>query len=97
MLPGIVDAVADRIPVFLDSGVRSGADIARAQALGARAVFIGRPALYGLACGGAQGVADVMRLLAEDYERTLILSGSASARQARVSREPAGQSVQSIG
>ncbi|QKH38394.1 alpha-hydroxy-acid oxidizing protein [Achromobacter pestifer] len=97
VLPGIVDAVAGRIPVFLDSGVRSGADIVRAQALGARAVFIGRPALYGLACGGARGVADVMRLLAEDYERTMILSGSASARQARASWEPAGQPVQSIG
>lgn len=83
VLPGIVDAVRDRIPVFLDSGVRSGADIVRAQALGARAVFIGRPALYGLACGGAQGVADVMRLLAEDYERNMILSGWAGACEAQ--------------
>ncbi|MDQ1763564.1 alpha-hydroxy-acid oxidizing protein [Achromobacter xylosoxidans] len=97
VLPGIVDAVADRIPVFLDSGVRSGADIVRAQTLGARAVFIGRPALYGLACGGARGVVDVMRLLAEDYERTMILSGSAGVCQARAFCEPAAQPVQSIG
>lgn len=97
VLPGIVDAVADRIPVFLDSGVRSGADIVRAQTLGARAVFIGRPALYGLACGGARGVVGVMRLLAEDYERTMILSGSAGVCQARAFCEPAAQPVQSIG
>ena len=76
-LPGIVDAVRDRMPVFLDSGVRSGADIIRARELGARAVFIGRPALYGLACEGERGVAAVMRLLAADYERDMILSGLA--------------------
>ncbi|OAD16885.1 alpha-hydroxy acid oxidase [Achromobacter insolitus] len=77
VLPGIVDAVRDRIPVFLDSGVRSGADIIRARELGARAVFIGRPALYGLACEGERGVAAVMRLLAADCERDMILSGLA--------------------
>lgn len=78
-LPGIVDRVGDRVPVFLDSGVRSGADIVRAQALGARAVFVGRPALYGLASGGGKGVLDVIRLLAEDYERNMILLGLDSA------------------
>ncbi|MDF8365353.1 alpha-hydroxy acid oxidase [Achromobacter anxifer] len=86
VLPGIADAVGGRMPVFLDSGVRSGADIVRAQSLGARAVFIGRPALYGLACGGGQGAAAVLRLLAEDYERNMILSGLACAHDAQTER-----------
>lgn len=78
-LPAIAERVGGRIPVFLDSGVRSGADIVRAQVLGAHAVFVGRPALYGLACGGREGVQDVLRLLAQDYERNLVLLGLDSA------------------
>lgn len=78
-LPGIVERVHGRIPVFLDGGVRHGADIARAQALGARAVFVGRPPLYGLACAGEKGVGEVLRLFADDYERSLILLGCGSA------------------
>lgn len=74
-LTAVADRVGGRIPVFLDSGIRSGADILRAQALGARAVFVGRPTLYGLACGGRKGVRDVIRLLAEDYERNMVLLG----------------------
>ena len=54
-LPRIAEAVGDRIAVFMDSGIRSGADIVRALALGARAVFVGRPVLYGLAAGGESG------------------------------------------
>lgn len=78
-LPKVVDSVSDRIPVFLDSGVRSSTDIVRAQALGARAVFIGRPVLYGLASRGEEGVSRVLRMFAEDYQRNLILLGSRTA------------------
>ena len=78
-LPRVVDSVADRIPVFLDSGVRSGLDVLRAQALGARAVFVGRPLLYGLACGGERGATSVLQLIADDYQRNLTLLGASSA------------------
>ena len=50
MLPDIVAAVGDRVEVYMDCGIRTGTDILKALALGARAVFIGRPALWGLAC-----------------------------------------------
>src|SRR5204863_7820845 len=50
-LPRIVDAVEDKVPILMDSGVRRGTDILKALALGAKAVLIGRPYLYGLACG----------------------------------------------
>ena len=56
-LPAIVEAVDGRIPVLLDSGIRSGADIFKALALGARAVLLGRPHVYGLALAGEAGVA----------------------------------------
>ncbi len=55
-LPGVVEAVAGRAEVYLDGGVRRGTDVLKALALGARAVFVGRPALWGLAVGGAGGV-----------------------------------------
>ena len=63
-LPGVVDAVAGRIPVLLDSGVRSGADVFRALALGASAVGLGRPYVWGLAAGGEAGVREVIRTCA---------------------------------
>src|SRR5439155_2563377 len=65
-LPEVVDAVAGRVPVLLDSGVRGGADVVKALALGARAVLIGRPYAYGLAIAGEPGVRDVLRNLAAD-------------------------------
>jgi 4-hydroxymandelate oxidase len=65
-LPGVVASVGDRAEVYLDSGVRSGAHVRAALAAGARAVFVGRPAMWGLATGGAAGVAAVIdRLTAE--------------------------------
>lgn len=75
-LPAIVDAVQGRIPVFMDSGVRRGTDVARALALGARAVFVGRPVLYGLAASGQTGVEGVLRLLGEEFERCMVLLGA---------------------
>jgi len=75
-LPGVVSAVTDRVPVLLDSGVRSGADVARALALGARAVCLGRPWVYGLALAGAAGVAQVARDVLAELDLTLGLAGA---------------------
>jgi isopentenyl diphosphate isomerase/L-lactate dehydrogenase-like FMN-dependent dehydrogenase len=77
-LPVVVDAVAERVPVLFDSGVRCGADAFKALALGARAVLIGRPYAYGLAIAGEQGVRDVIRNLVADLDLTLGLAGVAS-------------------
>ncbi|WP_440899562.1 lactate 2-monooxygenase [Actinosynnema sp.] len=77
-LPEVVDAVAGRIEVLFDSGVRGGADVLKALALGARAVLLGRPYAYGLAHGGQQGVRHVLRSLLADFDLTLGLSGHRS-------------------
>ncbi|WP_395292741.1 alpha-hydroxy acid oxidase [Kitasatospora hibisci] len=74
-LPEVAAAVPPDLPVLLDGGVRTGADIAVALALGARAVLVGRPVLWGLATGGADGVADVLALLRAELEHTLALLG----------------------
>jgi lactate 2-monooxygenase len=78
VLPAIVDAVAGRVPVVVDSGVRSGADVFRALALGASAVGLGRPYVWGLAAGGEEGVREVVRNLRADFDLTLGLAGRAS-------------------
>ncbi|MGC2694579.1 MAG: alpha-hydroxy acid oxidase [Candidatus Angelobacter sp.] len=77
-LPRMVDAVAGRIPVMLDSGVRRGTDVLMALALGAKAVFIGRPYIYGLALGGAKGVERVISILRDEFERAMALTGRRS-------------------
>lgn len=77
-LPGIVQAVDGRVPVLMDSGVRGGADVFKALALGARAVCIGRPYVYGLALAGAEGVSEVIRNLLADFELTMGLAGCRS-------------------
>lgn len=74
-LPGVVDAVAGRIPVLFDSGVRTGADVLIALALGARAVAIGRPYAYGLALAGEAGVHEVLRNILAELDITLGLAG----------------------
>ncbi|MBV8932273.1 MAG: alpha-hydroxy-acid oxidizing protein, partial [Kutzneria sp.] len=74
-LPPIVDAVGEELTVLFDSGIRTGADIAKALALGARAVLIGRPYAYGLSLGGESGVRHVLRCLLAELELTLTLSG----------------------
>lgn len=76
-LPAVV-AAAGGLPVLFDSGVRSGADILKALALGARAVLVGRPYVYGLALAGADGVAHVLRCLLAELDLTLALSGHRS-------------------
>jgi isopentenyl diphosphate isomerase/L-lactate dehydrogenase-like FMN-dependent dehydrogenase len=80
-LPGIVEAVAGRIPVLFDSGVRGGADAFKALALGATAVLLGRPYVYGLALGGEAGVCDVIRNVVADFDLTLALSGCRSVSE----------------
>ncbi|MGW0394915.1 alpha-hydroxy acid oxidase [Streptomyces sp. NPDC003042] len=77
-LPEVVAAVRGRCPVLLDGGVRSGADVLVALAIGARAVFVGRPALYALAVGGTDGVHRMLTLLAEEFADTMVLTGHAS-------------------
>jgi 4-hydroxymandelate oxidase len=78
VLPHMVEAVAGRIPVMLDSGVRRGTDVLAALALGAKAVLIGRPYIYGLAAGGAQGVERVITILRDELERAMALTGRRS-------------------
>ncbi|MEV4563289.1 alpha-hydroxy acid oxidase [Nonomuraea sp. NPDC049419] len=76
LLPAVVAAAGDRTEVFLDGGVRSGADVAAAVALGARACFVGRAYLYGLMAGGEAGVDRVLALLRAELVRTLQLLGA---------------------
>jgi 4-hydroxymandelate oxidase len=74
-LPAVVDAVAGGAEVLLDGGVRRGTDVMKALALGARAVLIGRPTLWGLALHGEAGVGHVLELLRAELARDLLLCG----------------------
>ena len=80
-LPDVVEAVAD-LPVLLDSGVRTGADILKAIALGARAVLLGRPYVWGLALAGEDGVRHVIRSILAELDLSLALSGLRSPSEA---------------
>jgi lactate 2-monooxygenase len=79
-LPAVVDA-AGVLPVLFDSGIRTGADSFKALALGARAVCIGRPYVYGLALAGEQGVAEVIRNLLAEFDLTMGLAGCRSVAE----------------
>ncbi|MEU6388132.1 alpha-hydroxy acid oxidase [Streptomyces sp. NPDC046939] len=74
-LPAVAGAVAGRVPVLMDGGVRRGSDIATALALGARAVGIGRPVLWALATGGEDGVREYLTALRTDFDHVLALCG----------------------
>ena len=74
-LPEVVDAVGDDLAVLLDSGVRSGSDALKALALGARAVLLGRPYLWGLATDGEAGVSRVLKSFLADFDLAMALSG----------------------
>jgi isopentenyl diphosphate isomerase/L-lactate dehydrogenase-like FMN-dependent dehydrogenase len=76
-LPRVVEAVGDRLTVLFDSGIRTGDDIFKALALGARAVLVGRPYAYGLGLDGQAGVEHVVRCLLAEFDLTLALSGHA--------------------
>ncbi|MET3575908.1 lactate 2-monooxygenase [Bhargavaea ullalensis] len=77
-LPDIVDTVQGEVPVLMDSGIRRGADMVKALSLGASAVLLGRPYMYGLALAGEAGVRQVLRNLIADFDLTMALSGSRS-------------------
>ncbi len=75
-LPGIVTAVEDRIPVLLDGGIRRGTDVVKALALGARAVLIARPQLWGLAVAGEAGVAHALSIYRDEIDKAMGLLGA---------------------
>jgi 4-hydroxymandelate oxidase len=77
-LPEVVEAVGDRVEVLMDGGIRRGADVAIALALGAKAVLIGRPVIWGLAARGADGVQHVFELLRDELLLALALLGCPS-------------------
>ncbi len=74
-LPAIVDAVGDRIEVLMDGGIRSGQDVIKALALGARGVFIGRAFLYGLGAGGEAGVSQCLDIIRKELDVTMAMCG----------------------
>ncbi|GAB7543801.1 alpha-hydroxy acid oxidase [Cupriavidus sp. 8B] len=82
-LPAIVAEAAGRYPVLVDSGFRSGTEIAKAIALGADAVQLGRATLYGLAAGGEAGARHALRILADEFDRALALTGATSISELR--------------
>jgi len=79
-LPEVVDAVGGKVPVILDSGVRSGGDIVKALALGAKAILTGRPVAWGVGAFGARGVERVFAIFSEEMKRVLCMTGVASVR-----------------
>ncbi|KAJ8045515.1 Hydroxyacid oxidase 1 [Holothuria leucospilota] len=80
-LPEVVEAVkGSEVEVYLDGGVRQGTDVLKALALGARAVFVGRPALWGLTCKGEEGVHLMLEILKREFSVAMALSGCTSAK-----------------
>jgi 4-hydroxymandelate oxidase len=75
-LPAVVEAAGDRLEVLVDGGLRRGTDVLKALALGARAVMVGRPVLWGLAVGGAPGVQRVLEILLSELDVALALAGA---------------------
>ena len=82
-LPAIVDAVGDRLEVIVDGGIRRGTDVLKALALGARAVLVGRPVLWGLAVDGAAGAQRVLEILLAEFDSALALAGAPRAGATR--------------
>lgn len=81
-LPAVAQAVQGRVPLLVDGGIRRGTDVLKALALGASAVLVGRPVLHGLANAGATGVAHVLRLLRDELEIAMALSGCRTLAEA---------------
>ena len=82
-LPKVVDAVRDRVPVFMDGGIRSGLDVLKVLALGAKACFLGRAWAYALGAAGEAGVRDMLNILKEELRVAMILTGCSDVRHAR--------------
>src|SRR5215467_13287118 len=80
-LPRIAEKVQGRLPLLVDGGIRRGTDVLKALALGAQAVLIGRPYLYGLAVAGAQGVARVINILRNELMMAMALTGRTAIGQ----------------
>jgi isopentenyl diphosphate isomerase/L-lactate dehydrogenase-like FMN-dependent dehydrogenase len=80
-LPEVVEAVGDRLDVLVDGGIRRGGDVLKALALGARAVMVGRPVVWGLAVGGAQGARRVLEILLSELDNALALAGAPMASE----------------
>ena len=83
VLPEVVEQVGDRATVMVDGGIRRGTDLAKALILGADFALVGRPVLWGLAAGGAEGVEAVLSMLADEFDRALALLGVPAARDLR--------------
>jgi 4-hydroxymandelate oxidase len=79
VLPEIAERVGDRVDVLVDGGIRRGADVFKALALGAKAVMVGRPVLWGLAAAGEAGVHRVLELLLAEFDNALALAGAPRA------------------
>jgi 4-hydroxymandelate oxidase len=81
VLPQVVKRVGEQLPVLVDGGIRRGTDVLKALALGARAVLIGRPYLYGLGVAGAEGVTRVVNILRQEFEMAMALTGRTRLRE----------------
>lgn len=79
-LPEVVDKVAGRIPILMDSGVRRGTDVLKALAMGATATLIGRPYLYALGVAGSEGVRRIVNILHTEFKIAMALAGRPSLR-----------------
>jgi 4-hydroxymandelate oxidase len=75
VLPSVAEKVAGRVPLLVDGGIRRGTDVLKALALGAKAVLIGRPYIFGLAAGGAAGVSRVVEILRDEFKMAMALTG----------------------
>jgi L-lactate dehydrogenase (cytochrome) len=82
-VPAIREALDDRVELFVDTGIMSGADIVAAVAMGANATLVGRAYLYGLMAGGRRGVAKAVNILSDEVSRTMALLGVTSIDQLR--------------
>jgi len=85
VLPHVVDVVGDRCEVYVDGGIRRGSDVLKAIALGARAVLLGRPILWGLCAGSEQGAAHVLEILRRELDEAMLLCGCTKLSDVRAS------------
>ena len=95
VLPEIARAVGGKLEIYLDGGVTRGTDVIKALALGARAVFIGRPSLWGLAHNGEEGVYNVLQLLKDEFKMAMQLSGVVNVSEIKPSLVRTALSFQS--